>query len=581
MASRRSGDLILGINSVYHESSACLLDGANVLAFSEEERFSRVKRAKRPAIDNADVLPLGVIGYCLSAAGASWSDIGHIAYSYDPDLRPAHRYDEDVQPGQWGSPEGERTFRDTVKGIPAVLSEIAGEDLKPRFRWVSHHRAHASSAYFASPFDDAAVMTIDALGEHTSTMLSRGRGPNLEVLREISYPHSLGFLWETVSAYLGQDRYAGPAKLMGLAAFGQRAPFAAAMARLLRADGAGFEVDNRWTRFRAYGGDRLDDLFGPRRPPGAEMDHQDADLARALQEATEEVLLALAAWLHEETGCDALCLAGGVALNCVAGGRLIRESGFSRFFVQPAANDAGTALGAALYLLHHELGHTERFVMRDPYLGPSYADAELRSALDAGGLAYTRSEDIEAVTARLLAGGRVLGWFQGAMEVGPRALGNRSILADPRRHAVKDTINLRAKHREYWRPFSPSVLQEEAADWFTVSGDSLSHGFMSFTYPVRPERLGLIPAAVHVDGQARAQLVSGDLNPRYHRLIREFAGVTGVPVVLNTSFNGPDEPIVCAPAEAVAMFRRSGLDALVLGDYLVTERLAVDDLAGA
>jgi carbamoyltransferase len=348
------------------------------------------------------------------------------------------------------------------------------------------------------------------------------------------------------------------------------------MARVLRADGSGFEVDNRWTRFRAYGGDRLEDLFGPRREAGAEMDHRDADLARALQEATEEVLLRLAGWLHEETGCDALCLAGGVALNCVAGGRLTRESGFSRFFVQPAANDAGTALGAALYLLHHELGHTERFVMRDPYLGPSFGDAELREALDSAGLAYVRCGDIEAVTARLLSDGRVVGWFQGAMEVGPRALGNRSILADPRRPAVKDTINLRAKHREYWRPFSPSVLAEEAADWFAVSGESLSHGFMSFTYPVRRERHSLIPAAVHVDGQARAQLVSGDLNPRYHRLIREFAGLTGVPVVLNTSFNGPGEPIVCTPADAVAMFRGSGLDALVLGDHLVTDRLDAD-----
>lgn len=568
--------LILGINSVYHESSACLLHGAKVLSFSEEERFVRVKRAKRLAIDNADILPLAAISHCFASAGVDWSDIDYVAYSYDPDLRLPPQDEEDVQPGGWGSPEGERIFQETVRRVPQVLSRLAGRDLTGPFRWVSHHRAHAASAYFASPFDEAAVLTVDALGEHASTMMARGRGPRLEVLHEISYPHSLGFLWEAISTFLGLDRYAGPAKVMGLAAFGRPDQFKAAMGRVLRAGGGGFEVDNHWTRFRAYGGDRLAELFGPPRALATELDHRDADVARALQEATEVVLLALAARLRESTGCDALCLAGGVALNCVATGRLTRESGFSRFFVQPAANDAGTALGAALYVLHHELGCTDRFVMSHPYLGPSFSDAAFCAALDAAGLPYVRKRDIAATTARLLSEGHIVGWFQGAMEVGPRALGNRSILADPRCAAAKDIINLRAKHREYWRPFSPSVLREDAAGWLDYSGESLSHGFMSYTYPVRPERRAQIPAVIHVDGHARAQLVSADLNSRYHRLIERFRDITGVPIVLNTSFNGPDEPIVCSPGEAVAMYQRSGLDALVLGDFLVTDRL-VDD----
>jgi carbamoyltransferase len=572
------GSLVLGVNSVYHESSACLLDGARVLAFCEEERLTRVKRAKRLTLDNADELPERAIDWCLAASGASWADVGRVAYSYDPDARPAAAPDpaEDVRPGSWGSAAGEALFQRTVRGVPGVLSRLAGTDLTDRFRWVPHHRAHAASAYFACPFESAAVLSVDALGEVHSTGFYAGCGPRLETLREIAYPHSLGFLWETVSEFLGLDRYTGPAKVMGLAAFGRPDRFAAALARLLLVGPGEFRVDNSLTRFRSYGPNRLDELFGPPRAPGAELDHRDADVARALQERTELALLALAGWLRERTGADALCLAGGVALNCVATGRLARDSGFTRFFVQPAANDAGTSLGAALHVAHHELGLTDRYVMDHPYLGPAYDDAAVRRALDAAGLPYRRSRDVAAETAALLAGGRVVGWFQGALEAGPRALGNRSILADPRDPAVKDAINLRAKHREYWRPFSPSVLADQAADWFEVAGESLSHGFMSFTYPVRAERRAQVPAVLAADGRARAQLVTARLNPRYHRLISAFRDLTGVPVVLNTSFNGPGEPLVCTPEEAVARYRDSGLDALVLGDLVVTDRLDRD-----
>ncbi|HEY0640240.1 MAG TPA: carbamoyltransferase C-terminal domain-containing protein [Pseudonocardiaceae bacterium] len=565
--------LVLGVNSVYHESSACLLDGATVLSFVEEERFTRVKRAKRLTLDNADQLPVHAIRHCLEAAGATWDDVSHVAYGYDPRLRPPPRDHEGVREGSWGSAAGERLFLETVHRVPLVLSELAGRDLTPGFRWVGHHLAHAASAYFASPYEDAAVLSVDALGEQASTMLAHGNGTKLVVLDEILYPHSLGFLWEAFSVFLGLDRYAGPAKLMGLAAFGRGDRFAGAMARVLRVSRDGFTIDDTWTRFRSYGNDRLEELFGPRREPGSEMDHRDADLARALQEATEEALLALANRLRRETGAPALCLAGGVALNCVGTGRLNRETEFDGFFVQPAANDAGTALGAALYVLHHELGLTDRYVMTHPYTGPAYDEDAMRAAVEEAGLPYTRSADVAADTARLLAGGAVIGWFQGAMEIGPRALGNRSIVADPRSPVVKDTINVRAKHREYWRPFSPSVLREHAEDWLVVGGESLSHGFMSYTYPVLPHRRASMPAAVHADGCARAQLVTPELNPRYHRMISEFHALTGVPVVLNTSFNGPEEPIVRTPAEAVRMYLRNGLDALVLGDLVVTDRL--------
>jgi len=252
-----------------------LLDGAEVLAFVEEERFTRVKRAKRLTIDNANVLPLKAIRHCLESTGTAWSNISHIAYGYDPNIRPTVRTDEDVQPGSWGSSAGEAIFQKTVRSIPPLLSEFAGEDITSRFRWVAHHLAHAASAYFASPFEDAAVLSVDALGEQSSTMLAWGRGPALEVLHEIAYPNSLGFLWEAISEFLGLDRYAGPAKLMGLAAFGRGDRFEAEMARVLRPGSPGFTVDNSWTRFRSYGDDRLADLFGPKRPVGAEVDEQD------------------------------------------------------------------------------------------------------------------------------------------------------------------------------------------------------------------------------------------------------------------------------------------------------------------
>jgi carbamoyltransferase len=563
----RRGDLILGVNSVFHESSACLLDRSRLLAFVEEERLTRVKKAKRAAVSNAHVLPDRAIAYCLEVAGADWDDVGYIGYSYDPHRRVLVKGD-DVVAGDWGSPEGEAAFQASLGRVPGALSELAGTDVRSRLRWVPHHDAHAASAYFASPYDDAAVLSVDGIGEVATMLGGHGRGTTLRATQEIRYPNSLGFLWEAVSLFLGLDQYAGPAKVMGLAAFGDPDRFAGELGKLLIPEPTGFRVENYYTRFRATS-DRLEELFGPRRAPGVELDSRDADLAAALQAATERVLLDTVARLRRETGSSALCLAGGVALNCVATGRIVRESGYEQVFVQPAAGDAGTSLGAALHILHGELGHPDRFVMQHAYLGPSYSEAAMVEALDAARLPYRRCDDIVDHTAQLLADDQLVGWFQGPAEIGPRALGNRSILADPRSAVVKERINLHGKHREYWRPFSPSILAEEAADWVEVGAASPSHAFMSFTYPVRPDKRRLIPAVVHADHHTRGQLVTAEHNPRYHALIRGFYQRTGVPTVLNTSFNGPGEPIVSNPADAVATFVNSGLDALVLGDLLV------------
>ncbi len=569
-----TGPLVLAVNCVYHESSACLFDGTRLVAFVEEERFSRRRRAKTPELHTADVLPKAAIRHCLNVGGVDWLDLDIIATSYNPNLRTVDVDEGGVVLGGWGSAEGEAAFLRSVARIPDALSALAGFDVTDMVRWVAHHQAHAASAYFASPYEDAAVLSIDGIGEKTTTLLGYGTGIKLEILREIVYPASIGLLWEEVATFLGMNRYAGPGKLLGLAAFGSSQRFRGQLEKVVLIGDGDFSVDNHYAGFRAAD-NRFAELFGPAYPAGAEMDSRAADVAAALQAITEDVLESLTSWLLDRTGSGNLCLAGGVALNCVANGRICRSGRVRGMYVQPAANDAGTALGAALHVLHSELGHTTRFTMSHPYWGPRHSEAELIAALTAADLEFSRCADVCEVAARLLADGKVLGWFQGFAEVGPRALGNRSILADPRRTGLKDAINLHVKHREYWRPFSPSILADAAPEWLERGVDSQSHGFMSFSYPVHEEKRSLIPGAVHFDGTARAQLVTEDLNPLYHRLISAFAELTGVPVLLNTSFNGPDEPMVSSPEDAVHRFRSSGLDALVLGDFLVTGRVAL------
>jgi carbamoyltransferase len=568
----RRGALILTFNGAFHELSVALMKGPRLLAFAEEERFTRVKKAKTPEIDNPDQLPLEALAYCLQTAGVTLRDVDLFGYSYDPDI-PVLIPGDDVVAGGWGSPEGEAVFQERIRRVPGLVSDLAGTDITDRWRWVPHHFCHAGSAFWASPYDNAAVLSIDGRGEATTTLLGHGRGPTMQVLGEIGYPNSLGFLWEAISLVVGLHQFEGPGQLMGLAAWGNPARFANQMEKLLSSTPDGFQVDNSYTRFRllergvtAAG---LEELFGPARRPGEPINTRDADLAAALQAATDRVLLDLAARLKAETGASALCVAGGVALNCVSLGQIVRQSGYDDVFVQPAAGDAGTSLGAALHLLHGEVGERDRWVMAHPYLGPAYTEDDMLAALRAAGLTYRWEEDIVGQTAELLAAGQLVGWYQGAAEIGPRALGNRSILGDPRDARMNDRINLHLKRRAHWRPMAPSILAEHAKDWVEVGARSPSHQTMNYTYPVRADKRQLIPAVVHADGHTRAQLVSADVNPLYHALISSFYQLTGVPLVVNTSFNGPAEPIVNTPAEAVATFLGSGLDVLVLGNLLV------------
>ena len=564
-----TGPIILGINGPYHESSAAIVRDGEIVAFAEEERFNRRKHAKSALVSNADELPRQAIEHCLAVAGVSGRDIDYVAYPFAPDRRKLASRDH-TTPGSWGTEEGDAEFLGLVERTPELVSEVLGRRLDDRFVWVPHEWAHAASAFYPSPFDEAAVLSVDGIGESSTALLAHGAGTEMRPLAELEYPASIGFLWEKLAKFIGLSEYDAP-KMMALAAFGEApAPYHEALARLLNEVDGELGVDNDVLRFRVEDYSALERMFGrPRRTPGRLPDGRDAALANALQRRTEWALLRLIDRVVTETGSRNLCLAGGVALNCVAMGRIAAEAGLDGLFVQPVAHDGGTAFGAALHVAHTSLEAPRGPAMRHAYWGPEFDEAACRSALDGSGLSYEKVDAIPQVTAELIADGAIVGWFQGRAEAGPRALGNRSILGDPRRSGTKEKINLKAKHREYYRPFAPAVLEEAIEDWFDVPMDSLSLNFMSLALAARPDKRPLIPACLHVDGTSRVQRVSAATNPRFHRLIAEFGAITGVPVLLNTSFNGPTEPIVFTPAHAVATFLGSDLDYLVLGDLLV------------
>ncbi len=557
---------VMGVNSVYHESSAAAVRDGVVLAAVEEERFNRRKHAKPALVDNADDLPVDAIRFCIRQAGITGADVDAVAYSFDPLLRRGlFRPDGLSRPGDWGSEDGEEAFLAGLDRVPEQLSAALGVDVTDRIRWVPHHVAHAASAYYPSGFDSAGVLVVDGIGESASTVLFAGAGRRLTKLEELRYPDSLGFVWEKLSVFLGFSEY-DACKVMGLAGYGDPATFAAAFAKFLSVDGLLFHADPDILRFRLPDVVPLEALLGPARR-GGPTESRHADIAAALQDATNRVMLGLAGHLYDLHPSGNLCLAGGVALNCTAN-YLVKERGpFLHTYIPPAPHDAGTAVGAALHVAYTEQASAQTGPTTT-YLGPGYADEEILAAVDAAGLTARRSADVAADAARLVAGGSVVGWFQGRLELGPRALGNRSLLADPRDPGMRETLNRKVKHREDFRPFEPSVLAEQAAAWFELGRASAAYASMLFSCPARPDKAHRIPAVLHVDRTARVQTVDAADNPRYHRLISAFADLTGVPMVLNTSFND-SEPIVCSPVDALRTFQSTRIDAVALGDYLV------------
>jgi len=567
----------LGINAVYHDSAACLMRDGAVVAASEEERFTHRKHAKRPVPFSTWELPYHAIDDCLRQAGIILADVDHVAYSYDPylllgrhkgqasislPLEPSARPTPDEWEAAW-----DPLFLSSIVNAPRQLADGAPHHLRERFRgvrhdgpfrwhFVPHHLAHAASAFLVSPFREAAVMTLDGRGEKATTAYAVGRGTDLEWLDQVHMPHSLGILYERVTEHLGFLHSSDEYKVMALASFGSPR-YVDEFRDVVRLEGKG-----RYT----IGPLRLEERFGPARTRGGPLEQRHFDVAHSLQAVLEEAAVELATWLHGATGLDDLCMAGGVALNCVMNARIRDRSPFKRVWVQPAAGDAGTALGAAAWIDAQERGDGKRpYAMDHAYLGPSFGDDEIEGFLKWSKLSYRRLQDVAEETAAILADDKVIGWFQGRMEFGPRALGARSILASPIHAEMQARLN-EIKDREDFRPVAPVVLEEEAANWFV---DARVSPFMLFINDVRPEKAPFIPAVRHTDGTARIQTVNRSQNPLYYDLIRAFASRTGVPVLVNTSFNTRGEPVVCTPRDAVESFWTSPLDALVIGSFLL------------
>jgi carbamoyltransferase len=555
---------VLGINSVYHESAAALLVDGELVAAVEEERFNRIKHAKEAAWDNPHQLPERAIRFCLKHSGLTARDIGHVAYSFDPKLR-RKRYR-----AEWWDPRVEETFRLRLGQVQSAVEEFLGRSLMQRFHFVPHHLAHAASAYFPSGFDRAAILTLDGIGESEGSSLAKGIGTRIQSVETFEYPHSIGFMWEEFSAYLGFSNY-DASKVMGLAAYGNPEAFRQTFQSIIRAETENYGVAQDFLGVQPDKYARMETMFGPPRGMDDEILPRHADIAAALQAATDAAVMALVRRAKRKVPFDNLCMAGGVALNCVTNEVITRSGEFANVFIPSAPHDAGTAIGAAFAVHCAKQKRPPQRGYSTPYLGPSFKRGDILAAVKSAGLTARRSKSPARDAADMIADGKIVAWFQGRMEFGPRALGNRSLLADPRRPEMRDILNQKVKHREDFRPFAPSVLAEQADQWFEVGAHSASHAFMLFAPEVKPAQRNRIPAVVHKDGTARVQLVSRKSNPRFHELISAFFAKTGVPLVVNTSFND-SEPIVCTPTDAIVTFRKSGIDALFMDDVVLVAR---------
>lgn len=559
--------IILGINYFFHDTSACLVADGKIIAMLEEERFSRRK--------HTDEFPARAIDGCLRLAGIAHADIDHVAVS----IQPTKDWPAKLAYG----------LAHLGHALPFVKHEVFNAFFKqrnlqhwyrekfgklrrpPPLHFVPHHAAHATGSFLASPYEAAAILSLDGSGEWATSFMGMGRGREVSALQESFFPMSLGAFYEAATEFCGFKPNYDEGKTMGLAPFGDPAVYAEKVGKMAHIDDdGGIQVDLSHFSYQFWGktrcGERFHRSFGkPRRADEPFADNH-YNVAAAFQGQLEECALKLCRMLRRRTGARNLVIAGGVALNSVMNGRLLREAGFDDLYVMPAAGDNGTALGAALCVYHGTLGRPRVAVHDDPYLGTEHRDDAIEKLLRQCKLPYVKAPDITSVAARLLADGHTLGWLQGRMEIGPRALGNRSILANPAFPAMKDKINAEIKQREAYRPFAPSTPREAKDRFFDIKGDS---PFMLKVCDVLPAMKPVIPAITHVDGSARLQTVDARINPRYHELLSKFGQITGVPVLLNTSFNIQGEPIVESPLQAIRCFFSTGLDYLAMGDFLV------------
>lgn len=593
---------ILGISAYYHDAAACLLESGDITAAAQEERFTRKKHDAQ--------FPRHAIDYCLAEAGVSITGLDAVVF-YD---KPLVKFERLIETYIADAPRGFRSFLTAMpiwlkeklylkSLLKKELADLAGSSKKalPQLLFAEHHQSHAASAFFPSPFDEAAVLCMDGVGEWATTSVWLGKGNQLTPLWQIDFPHSLGLLYSAFTYFTGFKVNSGEYKLMGLAPYGTPRHVDVIRDHLIdiKADGT-FRLQMDYFDYATglrMTNEKFSALFGREpRAPESDLTQDDMDIAASVQAVTEEIVLKIAQTIHRETAVDHLCLAGGVSLNCVANGRLLREGPFKRLWVQPAAGDAGGALGCALAVWHQyadkprqSSGAMDR--MRGAYLGPSFSSDEISAALDQLGAEYHvhRDEDLFSLLAELLDQGKVLGWFQGRMEFGPRALGARSIIGDPRKTDMQSVMNLKIKYRESFRPFAPAVLSERVADYFDQTTES---PYMLLVANVQNDRRKIvepsdgtlfgieqlkqirseIPAVTHVDYSARLQTVHRDTNPRFHALLEAFDAKTGCPVVVNTSFNVRGEPIVCSPTDAYRCFMRTEMDCLVVENYLLLKK---------
>lgn len=559
---------VLGIGGYSHDSAAALVCDGMLVAAVAEERLTRNK--------HQGGIPKEAVSFCLGQAGLTMADVDHVGAYMKPGLRVRRRLGYRTKQLHHG-PHYAAAYMgyELLHNLRYVrgLKELVGT--RPKLHYMEHHPAHAASAFLVGPFEEAALLSVDYVGEFASTWMGVGRGASISSIGEIGYPHSLGVFYSGITDYLGFLRASDEYKVMGLASYGEP-EFIDRFREIVREAPEGYALDLSYftCHYRpgskyGYFSKKFVDLFGPPRKKDEPVVDRHAAVAASAQAVLEETVLRLAAKLYDQTGLKKLCMAGGVALNCAMNGRLLREGPFDEIYIQPAAGDDGIAVGAAFRLYHDHSGVERGFVMDHAYFGPEYGNPEIESALQRDGAAYRKFDAVEQEAATHLADGKIVGWFQGAMEFGPRALGARSILADPTRAEMKDRLNAEVKFREEFRPFAPSCLAERAPDYFEGCADS---PFMLFVHSVRPERREEIPAVTHVDGTARVQTVTRDANPRYYKLIQVFERLRGVPVVLNTSFNVMGEPIVNTPEDALRCFRNTGMDVLVMGDFVVTKR---------
>lgn len=585
---------ILGLSAYYHDSAAALLRNGEIVAAASEERFSRKKADER--------FPSRAVDFCLSYAGITVEDLAHVGF-YD---KPLLKFERILETFFGTAPRGFRQFRlagplwiNDKLFIDSQLKNALG--YTGRILYCEHHESHAASAYFPSPFEEAAILTIDGVGEWATAVIGVGRGADLEILDELHWPDSLGLLYSAFTYYTGFKVNSGEYKVMGLAPYGEPKYVDLIYRELidLREDGS-FRLNQRYFDYLAgltMTNEAFHELFGgPPRKPESSLTQRDMDLARSVQDVCEEVMLRMARTAHRRTGLDALCMAGGVALNCVGNGRILRDGPFKQVWIQPASGDAGGALGVA-QLIHHRQLRQPRTVapgcdaMKGAYLGPEFTPEEIETYLRSVNAVYRRmpeSELLDAV-AGFLADEHIVGWFSGRMEFGPRALGARSILGDARSPKMQAQMNLKIKFREGFRPFAPSVLRERAKEFFELDAES---PYMLLVAPVRADRRiqqsdsqnnlwGIdllnvprsdIPAVTHIDYSARIQTVTPDVNGRYYALIKAFERRTGCPVLVNTSFNVRGEPIVCTPEDAYRCFMRTHIDVLVLGPFVLEKQ---------